>query len=224
MTALAQPMSPTTLLESTIAKKVVMALTGVVLFGFSLVHVAGHFIAFKGADAYNAYAHTLKASAAVLWGARSFLLVSVALHIWAALTLTASNNAARPLGYRATANEASTYASRTMKWGGPLLFFFIVYHLLHFTIGSAHGSFIADDAYHNLVTGFANPVVVAFYLLSMIALGLHLSHGFASMLQTLGLSHPSYNPLRKVASVAFGAIVCLAYCVFPIAVFAGLLK
>ena len=120
MTALAQPMSPTTLLESTIAKKVVMALTGVVLFGFSLVHVAGHFIAFRGADAYNAYAHTLKASAAVLWGARSFLLVSVALHIWAALTLTASNNAARSAsvnrpGLSRTASSRATAMAASIR-------------------------------------------------------------------------------------------------------------
>lgn len=201
-----------------------MALTGVVLFGFSLVHLAGHYIAFKGADAYNAYAHTLKASAAVLWGARSFLLVCVGLHIWAAMSLIAVNAASRPVGYRATAHDASSYASRTMKWGGPLLLFFIIYHLLHFTVGAAHSNFIADDAYHNLVTGFSNPVVVGFYLIAMVSLGLHLSHGFASMLQTLGLSHPTYNPLRNGASIAFGVLICLGYCVFPIAIFSGLLK
>ena len=122
----------------------------------------------------------------------------MALHIWAAITLTLANWAARPVGYRDHAHEASTYASRTMRWGGPLLVLFIVYHLLHFTVGSVHPDFVRGDVYHNVVMGFQNPLVAfAFYVLAMVALSLHLFHGVTSMLQTLGLSHPKYNGLRS---------------------------
>ena len=138
--------------------------------------------------------------------------------------MTLANNAARPVGYRATAYEASSYASRTMKYSGPLLAVFIIYHLLHFTIGSAHGSFVRGDVYHNMVTGFQNPIVLGFYLVSMLALGLHLAHGVTSLLQTLGLSHPSYNPLRRVASLGFAAVVTAGNLFLPLSVYFGLVK
>ena len=224
MTALAQPMSPATLLASTIAKKVVMALSGVALFGFAMLHIASHFLMFKSAADYNHYAEMLQTNPPVLWGGRLFLLACVGLHIWAATSLTLSNSAARPVGYRATSYEASTYASRTMKWSGPLLLLFIIYHLLHFTVGSAHPDFVRGDVFHNMATGFSNPLVLGFYLVSMLALGLHLAHGVASMLQTVGLSHPSYNGLRKVASLGFAAIVTVAGLFLPLAMFFGLVS
>ena len=126
------------------------------------------------------------------------MLVAVALHIWSAWRLTLMNNAARPVGYRETERRESTYASRTMRWSGVILLLFIVYHLLHFTIGvhAVHPQFVHGDAYHNFVTGFQNPLVSGFYILAMLALGLHLYHGAWSFMQTLGLSHPRYNHLR----------------------------
>jgi succinate dehydrogenase / fumarate reductase, cytochrome b subunit len=217
-------MSSPGLLDSTIAKKVVMALTGLALFGFVVGHLAGHFIMFQGAEAYNAYGHMLQSNKALLWTARLGLLALAGLHIWAATSLTLANNAARPVGYRATAHENSTYASRTMKWSGPLLALFIVYHLLHFTVGSAHSDFVRGDVYHNMITGFSNPIVLGFYLVSMLALGLHLAHGVASMLQTIGLSHPSYNGLRKAASLGLAALITLGNLFLPLSVFFGLVK
>jgi succinate dehydrogenase / fumarate reductase, cytochrome b subunit len=221
MTALAQPMSPATLLASTIAKKVVMALTGLALFGFTALHIASHFLMFKSPVEYNQYAHMLQTNPPVLWGGRLFLLACVGLHIWAATSLTLANNAARPVGYRANATEASTYASRTMKWSGPLLLLFIVYHLLHFTVGSAHPNFVRGEVAQNMATGFSNPVVLGFYLVSMLALGLHLAHGVSSMFQSIGLSHPSYNGLRKTASLGFAALVTLAALFLPLAMYFG---
>ena len=214
-------MSPATLLTSTLAKKVVMALTGLALFGFTALHIASHFLMFKSAVEYNQYAHMLQSNLPVLWGGRLFLLGCVGLHIWAATSLTLANNAARPVGYRATAPDASTYASRTMKWSGPLLLLFIIYHLLHFTVGSAHPNFVRGEVAQNMASGFSNPLVLGVYLVSMLALGLHLAHGVSSMFQSIGLSHPSYNALRKTASTGFAALVTLAALFLPLAMHFG---
>jgi succinate dehydrogenase / fumarate reductase, cytochrome b subunit len=224
MTALAPPQASSGLLASTVAKKVVMALTGVILSGFVLVHMAGNLLLYKGPEALNNYAATLQSSQALVWSVRALLLGSVVLHIWAAASLTATNLAARPVGYRKTHYEASTYASRTMRWGGPLLLLFIVYHLLHFTVGSLHPDFVRGDVYRNVVIGFSHPLVAFFYVIAMIALSLHLFHGVDSMLQTLGLSHPRYNATRTMIGAAFAAIVTVGNLSFPLSVYFGLVR
>ena len=201
-----------------------MALTGVILTGFVLVHMTGNLLLYLGPEAINAYGEMLQSKPAVVWAARAVLLGSVLLHIWAAATLTLANLSARPVGYRKTAYEASTYASRTMRWGGPLLALFIVYHLLHFTVGSVHPDFVRGDVYHNVVIGFQNPLVAFFYALSMVALSLHLFHGITSMLQTVGLSHPRYNGLRSVIGTAYAAIVTVGNLSFPLSVYFGLVR
>ena len=198
-----------------------MALTGLILTGFVLIHMIGNLLLYQGPEALNAYGELLQSKPPLVWTARLVLLTCVALHIWAATTLTLANWAARPVGYRQTAFEASTYASRTMRWGGPLLLLFIVYHLLHFTVGSVHPDFVGGDVYHNVVIGFQNPLVAFFYVLSMVALSLHLFHGVESMLQTLGLSHPKYNGLRSVVGAAYAAVVTVGNLSFPLSVFFG---
>jgi succinate dehydrogenase / fumarate reductase, cytochrome b subunit len=224
MTAIAQSLSSPGLLASTVARKVVMALTGVVLTGFVLVHMIGNLLLYQGPEALNHYGELLQSKPPLVWTARLVLIACVALHIWAATTLTLANWAARPVGYRKTAYEASTYASRTMRWGGPLLALFIVYHLLHFTVGSVHPDFIRGDVYHNVVIGFQNPLVAFFYVLSMAALALHLFHGITSMLQTIGLSHPRYNGLRSLVGAAYAAVVTVGNLSFPLSVFFGLVR
>ena len=224
MTAISKSMSSPGLLATTIAKKVLMALTGVILTGFVLVHMTGNLLLYLGPEAINAYGEMLQSKPAVVWAARAVLLGSVLLHIWAAATLTLANLSARPVGYRKTAYEASTYASRTMRWGGPLLALFIVYHLLHFTVGSVHPDFVRGDVYHNVVIGFQNPLVAFFYALSMVALSLHLFHGITSMLQTVGLSHPRYNGLRSMIGTAYAAIVTVGNLSFPLSVYFGLVR
>ena len=224
MTAISKSMSSPGLLATTIAKKVLMALTGVILTGFVLVHMTGNLLLYLGPEAINAYGEMLQSKPAVVWAARAVLLGSVLLHIWAAATLTLANLSARPVGYRKTAYEASTYASRTMRWGGPLLALFIVYHLLHFTVGSVHPDFVRGDVYHNVVIGFQNPLVAFFYALSMVALSLHLFHGITSMLQTVGLSHPRYNGLRSMIGTAYAAIVTVGNLSFPLSVSFGLVR
>ncbi len=224
MTAIAPPVSSPGLLVTTVARKVIMALTGVVLTGFVLIHMIGNLLLYQGPEALNHYGELLQSKPPLVWTARLVLLACVALHIWAATTLTLANWAARPVGYRKTAYEASTYASRTMRWGGPLLLLFIVYHLLHFTVGSVHPDFVRGDVYHNVVIGFQNPLVAFFYALSMVALSLHLFHGVESMLQTLGLSHPKYNGLRSVIGAAYAAVITVGNLSFPLSVFFGLVR
>lgn len=212
-----------TLLGSSIGKKVVMATTGLVLFGFVVGHMVGNLQVFLGAQALNEYAELLRhfLHGQGIWIARAGLLLAVGLHIWAATALTISNWSARPEGYREWQARESTYASRTMVWSGPILAVFILYHLAHFTTGAAHPDFVASDVYRNLVLGFQNPFASAFYILSMLALGLHLYHGVWSMLQTLGLSHDRWNPWRRFFAGAVTGLVVVGNISIPVAVLTG---
>jgi succinate dehydrogenase / fumarate reductase cytochrome b subunit len=211
---------------SSIGKKVVMAVTGLALFGFVVAHMLGNLQVYQGPGALNAYAEGLRRFPAVLWAMRLGLLAAVTLHVWSAYSLTRMNRAARPAGYRERANRASTYASRTMRWSGVILLLFVVYHLMHFTLGtrSVHPRFVPGDVYHNFITGFQHPLVSAFYILAMLALGLHMYHGVWSMLQTVGLSHPRYNRWRQAFAVGITAVVVAGNLSFPLAVMAGVLR
>jgi succinate dehydrogenase / fumarate reductase cytochrome b subunit len=212
-----------TFFGSTIGKKVVMGVTGIALFGFVLGHMAGNLQLYLGPEALNTYSESLRevGHGMGLWVARAGLLAAVGLHIWAATSLTLASIKARPVGYRASRHRESTYASRTMRWSGPILLLFVVYHLLHFTFGTVHGSFIPGDVYHNVVAGFQVWPVSAFYMVAMITLGFHLWHGVWSMLQSLGLSHPRWNTFRRAFATVFTVVVIGGNLSFPIAVLAG---
>jgi succinate dehydrogenase / fumarate reductase cytochrome b subunit len=211
---------------STIGRKVVMAVSGIVLVGFVIAHMAGNLLVYLGPHALNEYSLSLREvlHGAGLWIARAGLLLAVVLHIWAATSLTLGERRARPVGYRAVQRRESTYASRTMIWSGPILLLFIVYHLLHFTFGVVHPSFIEGDVYHNVVAGFSVWPVSLFYILAMLSLGLHLRHGVWSMLQTLGLSHPRWNGLRSVFATVVALVVVVGNISMPVAVLAGVVK
>ncbi len=211
---------------STIGRKVIMAVTGAILFGFVLAHMLGNLQVYLGPEAMNNYAVFLRQvlHGTGLWIARVVLLVAVVLHIWSAASLTLTSRRARPEGYRKEKWKESTYASRTMRWGGVILLLFIIYHLLHFTTGTLHQSFIEGDVYHNFVAGFRNVWVSAFYIFAMLALGLHLRHGLWSMCQTLGVSHPRYIRMAHVGAWIFAAIVVIGNISFPLAVLAGIVR
>ena len=211
--------------RSSVGLKIVMALTGIVLFGFVIGHMIGNLQVYLGPEVFNHYAELLRelGHGMALWIARAGLLVAVGLHIWSAWRLTLMNSAARPVGYREVERRESTYASRTMRWSGVILLLFIVYHLLHFTIGvhAVHPQFVPGDAYHNFVTGFQNPLVSGFYVLAMLALGLHLYHGAWSFMQTLGLSHPRYDHLRYAFAALVTLVILAGNISFPVAVLTG---
>jgi succinate dehydrogenase cytochrome b subunit len=219
------------LMRPAVGKKAVMAVTGLILFGFVLGHFAGNLKLYQGPRALNDYAAFLRTAGspelpagALLWTFRSVLLASLALHVWAAWQLTRISHAARPAGYVAGTRIHTTYASRTMRWGGVIILLFVVYHLLHFTWGTVHPSFVPGDVYHNVVTGFQVWWVAAFYIAAQVALGFHLYHGLWSMFQSLGLNHPRFNHWRDGFAHAFAWIIALGNISFPLAVLSGLVR
>jgi succinate dehydrogenase / fumarate reductase cytochrome b subunit len=159
-----------------------------------------------------------------LWAARLGLLASVGLHIYAYIVLWRRSAIARPQGYRVTTYEESSFASRTMRWTGPILAAFVVYHILHLTTGNAHPDFRPGDVYHNLIVGLQAAPIAVFYLIAMIALGVHLFHGVWSTFQTLGLSQPRYASLGRRFATLYAIIVVAGFVAIPIAVLAGLLR
>jgi len=200
-----------------------MAASGLVLYGFVVAHMIGNLQVFMGAHAINAYGEFLHGflHGQGLYLARAVLILAALLHVWAAVSLTLSNVTARAVGYREWQARESTYASRTMVWSGPLLLAFLIYHLAHFTTGAAHPEFVPGDVYRNVVVGFQNPFASAFYILAMLALGLHMYHGFWSMLQTLGLSHPRWNRVRRGVSAVLAFGVVAGNISIPLAVLLG---
>jgi succinate dehydrogenase / fumarate reductase cytochrome b subunit len=207
-----------------IGKKVVMAITGAILFGFVLGHMAGNLQVFLGREAFDHYAVLLRTIPELLWGIRILLLVSVILHIVAAVQLTALQNKARPVGYKKKKAVESSYASRTMMWSGPIIAAFLVYHLLHLTFGTVHPSFEEGHVYDNVIAGFrVIPVSIA-YIVSMVLLGMHLNHGVWSMFQSLGVSHPRYSVgLRRFANI-FSILVTAGFISVPLAVMTGIVS
>lgn len=219
----------TNLYASSIGKKLVMAITGLIIFGFAVGHMSGNLLIFLGPDVFNDYAHTLQTSGPILWGTRITLLVAFPAHIISAIQLKKQNSAARPQAYGQLTSQASTLSSRTMIYGGFVLLAFIVYHILHFTLKVTQPGLDAmtmlngeevHDAYGMVVAGFTSGAMgwahVGLYVTAMVALGLHLYHGAWSALQSMGLNHPKYNAMRKQAAVAFAFIVSIGFSLGPI--------
>ena len=211
---------------STNGKKVVMAITGAILFLFVIGHMLGNLQVFEGPEKLNAYGHFLHGIPEILWAVRIGLLVSVVLHIWASVQLAVRKTQARPIGYAKKKDIASSYASRTMYWSGPILLAFIIYHLLHLTAGVVHpgGDFVEGDVYHNVVAGFQVWWVSAWYILSMILLGLHIRHGAWSMFQSIGINHPRHTPVLKTAALGLAVVIVLGYVSIPLSVLVGLVR
>jgi succinate dehydrogenase cytochrome b subunit len=221
----------TALTRSLIGKKVVMAVTGVVLLAFVLGHMIGNLKVFQGPEHFNAYAEGLRTVGApffgrgqLLWLVRLVLIASVLLHIWAAWVVTRASWAARPAGYKRLALIETTYAARTMRWGAVIILLFVGFHLLDLTFGPANPGFIPGDAYHNVVATFQRVPVAVGYLVAMAALCLHLYHGIYSGAQTLGLNHPRYNLWRRRAAAAFALAVAGGFSAVPVAVLAGVVR
>ena len=219
-----------TFYDSVIGKKIVMAVTGFILFGYVLVHMLANLQIFlppgpDGIPRLDHYAQQLRAVPPLLWGARAVLLVSVILHIVAAVQLAWLNRfKARTSRYVKYTASASNYASRTMIWSGPIIFFYVIYHLLDLTFGTMNPSFQEGKVFHNVVASFQNPLVALFYIVANVLLAVHLYHGVWSMFQTLGVSHPGYSLLLKKASAVFAVGIGVGFCVVPLAVLMGIVK
>ncbi len=219
--------------RSAVGKKVVMALSGLALFGFVLGHMAGNFKLYLGAEELNHYAEWLREFGApifphgsFLWIVRAVLLGIVGLHILSAWQVTRLSRAARPVHYAEKKNPDSPYASRTMRWGGVIILLFVLYHLAHFTWGPAwaHPDFVPGDVFHNVVAGFSVWYISLFYIVAQAALALHLYHGLWSLFQSMGWNHPSFNPWRRTFAKAFAVIIFVGNVSFPLSVLTGLVS
>ena len=211
--------------QSTIGKKMVMAVTGLIGVGFVVGHLLGNLQIFVGPGRFNAYSHFLHSLGELLWLVRLVLIAAVVLHVVAAVQLSRRRLVARPVRYKhGSQREVSTFAARTIRWGGGLLLLFIVFHILHFTTRSIFRDYSATDVYDNVVRGFGIWWVVVFYVLAMAALGLHVHHGVWSSLRTLGASKASPEPRRRPVAVVLALLLWAGFTVIPLAVFAGLVR
>jgi len=219
-------------IKSSIGAKHLMAISGVMLIGFVLAHMLGNLQIFKGQAAINAYAVQLKSLGGLLWVMRGGLILAVAVHIFSAIRLSMMNSAARPVKYKKVKSDKSSFASRTMLWGGIIVVLFLVFHLMQLTLGGGPltdnfnlvDEFGRHDVYNMTVLGFENVAVSASYIVAMLALCFHLSHGVTSLFQSLGLNHPKYNGMIKMAGPSIATLILIGNCSMPIAVLAGWVK
>jgi len=199
--------------------------------GFVIAHMFGNLKLYQAPEKLDHYGEFLRevgypvfGHGQVLWILRIVLLAAVVLHISAAAQLSKTSLAARPVGYRKRQSVASTYASRTMRWGGVIIGLFVVYHILHFTTGTVHPDFVPGGVYHNVVVGFGSLPAALVYIVAMVFLGLHLYHGVWSGLQTLGIDNPRHNQWRRVVAALIAGVVTAGNLSFPIAVLAGVVR
>lgn len=225
-------------LKTSIGRKWVVALTGLFLIGFVIVHMAGNLQMFAATpDAINRYAYFLKANPLVLWGFRLALLAAAVLHIWAALSLARENRAAKPMDYAVRGRKSRlgvTLASVTMVISGTVILGFVVFHLLHFTAQVVDRSYqdmeaVVDgktmhDVHRMVVAGFSKPLISGFYILAMGLLFFHLRHGAASVFQTLGIRDRNLAKLIETASWALAVVLFLGFSSIPVAVMLGFWK
>ncbi len=179
----------------------------------------GNLVVFEGSAKLNAYAALLKSGTLLLWAVIRFIpLAAVILHIITAYQLAWRCQKSRPVGYWRWQRIASTFASRTMRWSGPIIAIFIVYHLLHLTTGTVHPDFQPENVYRNVVIGFRIWPVSAFYVVAMLALGVHMHHGVWSMFQSVGVNHPSYNDVIRRLATWVTVVVVIGFISIPVAV------
>lgn len=210
--------------QTTVGKKVVMAVTGVIMILFLIAHLAGNLLVFAGAAQIDAYAALLQRELALLWIVRAVLVVSVVLHIAAAYQLAIASRRARRIRYAALEPQSATISSRTMRVGGIAIAGFVVFHLMHLTTGTIRPApFSPAHVHANLVGGFRVWWVVAIYVVALVAIGLHLHHGAWAWTRTLGLSRPKpdpgHRPIATVVSIALWA----GFTAIPVAIAARLI-
>ncbi len=218
--------------RSTIALKLLMAVSGIIFIGFVLLHMYGNLKAFAGHDAYNDYAHHLRTFGepmlpygGMLWVIRVVLIGSLLVHVYAAVTLWRRAKKARTVKYVMKKNKHSTYASHLMRWGGVTLLLFIVWHLLNFTIGKVNVTGgPTNDPYNLVVDSFSTWWLTLIYLVAMAMLGAHLHHGFWSSMQTLGFTNSvRQRATAKRVGLVLALIITVGFSLVPIFVLAGVI-
>lgn len=219
--------------RSTIFQKWVMAVTGILLVGFLVGHLSGNLLIFLGPEAINEYAVGLREllHGVAIWVMRAGILLAFVFHIRAGIILSARNRAATASKYSKVERRSSTVASRTMTYTGLLIAIYVLYHLAHFTWGTAHPDVYhftdaagRHDVYRMVVESFKDPVLTALYVVAMIITGLHLNHAISSAFQTLGINHPRYTPMIRMAGPALGIALVLGFLSVPLAIMFGMVK
>ena len=218
--------------RSSIGKKMIVAITGVILILFVIGHLLGNLQIFLGPDWINSYAQHLRDLGPLLWLERIILLTAAVIHIVVTIQLAIDNRRARPEAYIDKQNVKASFASRHMVMSGVIVLAFIVYHLAHFTVRVTDPRFALlkpdprghDDVYSMMVYGFQNPLVSGFYVLGLFLLALHLSHGSSSFFQSLGLNNQKLNPRLALAGRIFAWLLFAGYTLIPVAVLLGLVQ
>ena len=211
------------LYASTLGKKYLMAVTGIILFLYLVGHMLGNLQIFLDPEQIDRYAHLLHASPAFLWGVRLALLFCLGVHVVAAVQVWLRSRRARPVKYKVYNPPGVDYASRTMVWSGPIIFAFIVYRLLHLTVGSVHPDYMHLGPYHNVIVGFQHTPTAIAYVVALLLLAFHLYHGLWSLFQTLGLDHARCRGWRRPFAVALTAVIAAGFLSVPLAVMTGVL-
>jgi succinate dehydrogenase / fumarate reductase cytochrome b subunit len=221
------------LASSSIGKKVIMAVTGLIWIGFVAFHMYGNLKIFLGAAYFNEYSAGLRSIGGpifghthLLWVARIVIVLSIVLHVWAAVSLYRRARTARPRNYEMHRTLQANYAAITIRYGGAVIFFFILFHLMHLTWGvpGVHSQFEHGDPYHNVLIGFQSIPAVIIYTLGVIALALHLYHGTWSMFQTLGINNRNYDRLIRGLGLALALIIPIGFIIVPYSVLFGFVR
>ncbi len=211
---------------SNVGKKILMALTGIILFLYVLVHMLGNLQIYLGSELINNWAKLLHYNAGFLWLARIVLLAAFLVHAVAGVQLWLRRSTTRPVAYRVKESLVATPASRTMIWTGLIIVAFVVYHVMDLTVGvpGVHpGAYVHLDAAGNLHNSFSLVGPVVLYAIAMLALGFHLWHGVYSMFGTLGLTHPRYTELVKKGAALLAVVIALGFASVPLAILTGVL-
>ncbi len=217
--------------QSTIGKKTVMAVTGLIMVLFLLVHMLGNLKIFFGPHDFDAYAAWLRGigepilhGAWFLWIQRAVLLVALVLHITCAVQLSARDLAARPTRYAHGQRPQASFATRTMRWGGTIIGLFIVWHLLDLTAGVTNPHFQEGRPYHNVVADFQVWWINIIYIVAVLMVGLHINHGFWSAARTLGVNRPARNTTIRVTGTTLAVAITAGFLAVPIGVMTGLVS
>jgi len=215
-------------LKSSIGKKIVMSVSGILLVGFIVSHLAGSLLIFLGPDAINAYAKKLSDLGPGLWIIRIGLILVVVVHIITSIQISVENRRARPVRYAQVHHQESTLSGRTMMLSGLMLLAFIIYHLLHFTFQSVHPevAHLVDsagrhDVYTMVVESFRQPLISGVYIVAMVFLGMHLSHGIGSVFQTLGINQDGKDSRYIRVGRIVGLALALGYIAIPVSILFG---
>ena len=214
---------PLSVYQSAVGKKWVMAITGIALLGFVLAHMIGNLHLYEGPVKLSEYAEALRDLGGdivprtwILWALRFGLIAAFGLHIHSAWSLTVMSRRADASYAGGRGYAAASYASRTMRWTGPIILLYLFYHLADLTWGWFNPDFVRGDPYHNVVASLSNIPVAILYVVATVALAIHIYHGAWSMFQSLGVNSPKLNPLRRRFAQGFAAVILIGNLSFPI--------